>query len=797
MKKQVEKNNKLTNSEGFNLTKFIKKQELFVLGLLFIFLAFAFIIPNFWGIMPLNYSPFTSMYLEEFDKDVYLNEQFCFDLVLDIQGQPVFRNNLVIFANDSVLDFQKVFFSDENYYSRVVNYNYCFDENVLSNGNNTIKAMLGTEKVFFNIEKKQGIRKETTFLMDFKDVNNEGVSFSLLLENFDKFEPISIFVNGELDHKVYPVEGRNNFIEKLSFDEGNNLITLQFRDKEISKEYFHTAPVTINPFLGLILFLIGFFVFVGFVFSEEDYIRKFALSFTSLFVLLIAISFALNVLNFLSLVSFFALYIVSILIIAFVFRHNFKLTELNLSFLSHLKNPLLFLIIFAAIALPLVFNVFTVSNYSYWNVYYERQSASLAENFSLPLEDEISYFGRPLAFIPGYFFFDASISWLFGLDGAILFGLLLCLANLFFLITLFSFCKAFNFSMNKAALFYIFMWMENFVRGALFVSPRHAFSLGLFLIAMMLLLEYRKKILAGLTIAFCGFVQTPLLVAFPILYLIIAKKIKWKELIFVMAIAVVTFLILYLPNFLNFGMLSQADKGAWGYLINYDLLNIFLDLGPLLVFFVLFILPDILRKDFKWTSYRIKLLVFAIIGLLFQLFVSYRWNIFNTINIALFLVIALPEKVVSQKYFLRLFAILILLIGLVMSAGINLSQITNYQTTALDFINENSSTNDRLLNDPLFGHSLAFFTQRPIMSDLAVEYAPQSQLDETYNFLEDSNYEVLKKYDIKWTYSQSLVVNTQAFGSKVLDDFLEFEKIDKVFTNSFFYVHWVGNNLDE
>jgi hypothetical protein len=788
---------KTKESANERVKAIIKTQEFLVIMLLFIFLSLAIIIPNYWGSFPLNRNPFTSMYFDDYDKVVYDNEDFCFSFDLDIQSQPIFRNNIAILINNEVQEFEKVFFSDKNYVSRIVSYNYCYDSNLLVPGNNKVTAMLGTEKLFFNIERKEGQRKETNFLFDVKDINSEGIAFNFTIENFNRFEPIEIYLNGELEKKVYPVEGRNNFFEKINYSEGENVITLKFRDEKVSEKFTPTIQTKMNPFLGLVLFLVGIFVFSFMVFSEEDYFRKLALSFASLFVFLISIAFLLNALSILSLTSFISLYIISLIVLAIVFRNKLDFNKIDLSFLNELKNPLIFLVLFAAIALPLFFNVFTVSNYSYWNVYYERQANELSENFSLPIMDETSYFGRPMAFIPGYFFFDASISWLFGLNETALFGILLVLGNLFFLLALFAFSKSFNFSLTKAALFYIFMWMENFIRGALFVSPRHAISLALFLIAMMLLIEHRKKILSGIIIGFCGFVQAPLLVAFPILYLIITKKIKLKKMLPVLIIGAITFAILFIPNLLNFGMLSQAEKSTWGYLINYDLLNVFLDLGPLLVFFVLFILPDIIKKNFKWTTYKTKLFIFAILGILFQLFVSYRWNIFNTINISLFLLFALPESTINKKSFLRLFAILILLVGLVMSSGINLSQITNYQTTAFDFVLENGSSQDRVLNDPLFGHSLAFFTDKPIMADLAVEYAPEGQLFDTYNFLEDKNYLVIKEYSIEWVVNQSLVVNTQAFGSVIQPDFVEFDKLDKVFTNSFFYVHWVGNNLEE
>ncbi|MBT4870529.1 MAG: hypothetical protein HON47_03080, partial [Candidatus Diapherotrites archaeon] len=64
---------------------------------------------------------------------------------------------------------------------------------------------------------------------------------------------------------------------------------------------------------------------------------------------------------------------------------------------------------------------------------------------------------------------------------------------------------------------------------------------------------------------------------------------------------------------------------------------------------------------------------------------------------------------------------------------------------------------------------------------------------DSYNFLEDKNYAVLKKYDISWTVNQSYMINRKAFGNKLVNDPIEFEKLDKVFANNLIYIHWVGD----
>ena len=56
------------------------------------------------------------------------------------------------------------------------------------------------------------------------------------------------------------------------------------------------------------------------------------------------------------------------------------------------------------------------------------------------------------------------------------------------------FGESIGFSKNKSAILYVLLWMENFIRTGLIISPRHAFSFGLFIVALALVLKNHSKL---------------------------------------------------------------------------------------------------------------------------------------------------------------------------------------------------------------------------------------------------------------------------------------------------------------
>ena len=780
-----------------NLKDMLKSREFTLLYLFLIFIILALVFSSFWGVLRYNELSSTNVFFENFDRKVTQGSDFCFKFIVETENMIKASPMLGIYINDVLIDQNKIYLvGEKDFFGRGYSHfekDTCYSSALLNNGNNVVKINFGEKEIFFNVEKVDSFQKEEFALTDLNITNGGVVSFSILFNNVHAYEPVEIFVNGVLDHKVYPVQGENNFIENVDLTEGKNSILVKFRDTTLEGEVEFIPAQRMDFYAGLILFIFGFFIMVFFVYAKEDFVYKIALSIMSLLSLMIAIGFALNLVGMLSLFSFITIFIIALIVLLAFYRKNFSFTKLKRKEITDFSHPFFMLIFVGVVIVTLAFNVFTVTNYSYWNTYYERQSDGLIQNFSQQNFDELSYLGRDVGFIPGYFFLEAGVAWIFGIDGVALFAVVFAIANVLFIFALFALGKSLGFSKNRIPIFYFLLWAENFIRASLIVSPRHALSLSFFLIAMALLIANRKKVASGISLGFAAFIQTPVFAAFPFLYFIISRKINLRDLLKVLIIAAVIFVIFVLPIFLNLGMLSQAEKSNWGYLLSYTPVALFMDIGPLLIFFLLFTVFDIFKKDFEWDFYKAKLLIASIIGLIFLMFISARWNIFCTIGLAVFIVLAIPEKSLKNKHFVRLLAVLILLFALLTATGIHTSQISNAQLSPFNYLGEFSSSQENVLADPMFGHDIAFFSERKVLADLAVEYAPEEKLVDSFNFLVDKDYSVLTKYDIRWVLNQNHYINREAAGGIYSETPVEFDKLDKVYTNDLMYIHWVGD----
>ena len=215
----------------------------------------------------------------------------------------------------------------------------------------------------------------------------------------------------------------------------------------------------------------------------------------------------------------------------------------------------------------------------------------------------------------------------------------------------------------------------------------------------------------------------------------------------------------------------------------------FSDLGPLIIFFLVFHLISLLKKEVAFDSYSKKLCIAAILGLLFQFFISYRWNVYNAVNIAVLLVYWFPDEAILNKHVSRILATTFLLAAALITVWTGAYSLSTYQQGPLGFLKENTSSEARILSDPLFSHSIEYVSQRKVMADLAVEYADEKMLLDSYTFLEKKDYSILKEYGIDYVVNQSDMVNRNAFKNERLKTTLEFDGINKIYDNDFIFIH--------
>ncbi|MBI2530581.1 MAG: hypothetical protein HYW05_05580 [Candidatus Diapherotrites archaeon] len=544
-----------------------------------------------------------------------------------------------------------------------------------------------------------------------------------------------------------------------------------------------------NP-LGLLLIALSVAVFALFVFSSRGLLEKFALSLAFSTILVMAIAFALSLLLAFNAFNFAVSFLIANAAIAVAFAKKLKLNYARLNFRDLYALEVLAIVFIIAGAL--FFNVFTQNHLSYWTSFYERESELVASAHGIPLSDPLSYLGeKPFGFMSGYFFINSGFSFLTGLEGAGNFALLSAFAKIFFLISALFFFSAIFPQRNKRILAFILTCFAAFMLADLMFNVRHVFSYALFLLGIGMLIKNRGFALPGILIGFAAFVQTPLLIMFPLAYWMVCSKPRIRALAKSFAIACAFALALFAPVLLNAGIPSQARPEKWGYLTGMPLYGILIDLLALIVFFLLFFAPDAIKKQLALNAYSKKLAIAVVIGVLIELFISYRFNIITAILFASFLAEIFPEdklkEIFTQRALCALFALGIA-VALIVIAGFSAPiQATN----AAGFLAEFTAQDSSVLSDQQLGHTITYFGRRKVLADLAVEYAPQEKLDDAARFLRTKDYSILEKYGIDYIFAPAKWLNENVIETRYLHEPLEFDALDKIYANEEFFIHRV------
>jgi len=763
--------------------KFSIEAKFLVLLLVCGFLAVFF--TQYWHSAPAVISGNTGIALIEYPQKAYADENACFTMEFLFSSNNL-QTSVHVEAKSS-----QILVSETEAVKQGKNSmqkTYCFSSEKLEDGNNLVEITAVSTNIFFHVKKESFARPLTQEpVLEINSIEKDTINFSVSGFDAGRIEPIQIFVNGKLDHRVFPKKKEQAFSEKISLAQGANNIEIRLGSVSKTENTQFLGQNSMPIFLGIPLLIIAFAVFAFFVFSRHNFFEKFALSFASVFALAILLGFIFGYLKLLNIFSFLFSFIAVLLILAFYFRKNFSQSFESLNF-RH-ANIIFVLAILFFFTVPLFFQFFTSTHITYWNGFYERSSAAISQNFEIPTEDSLSYFGRGFSAVPGYFFLNAGISWITGLSSVHIYALLLLLSGVFFFLAGMFFASSLNLSKNKSALFMLFICLEGFFVSAIGYSPRHVLAFGFFLLGLALLIKHKNWVISSFFLGIMAFIQAPLLVFFPVFYLIVSPKIEWKKLVKTIIGAGIIFGILFLPNILQYGMLSQAQSQEWGYLINYSPYYLFIDIVALLVFFVLFFAPEFARKTLPLTSHNKKLLLGFAFGLILQLTVIYRWNILTTVNLALLIAIFFPDKSLLDRVAARLLAIILLISFGFMLYSMTFVNVHELVLQPMDFLKENSSTNSRILSDPMYGHSVAFIAQRPVLADLQVEYADEQKLLDAYAFLEEKDYGVIPKYDIDYTVNQVDFVHRRAIGEQRVYGIIEFKKFDKIFSNGFIFIH--------
>ncbi|MCX6801839.1 MAG: hypothetical protein NT067_01870 [Candidatus Diapherotrites archaeon] len=660
---------------------------------------------------------------------------------------------------------------------------------------NLVEIFIGKEKLFYSLE-KAGIIAEGRPVVAIEDITvlNGGkaeVRFNIKGMPGHKVAPVEIFVNGKSDHRIYPEKAAEEFSEKIGLREGANSVKISVLGASAEAGIPYEKPFTLPLFAGIFIVAFAFFVLNSFLFPKKGIIEGSALSLAGLAALFIANGFILNILSALDTVSFTAVLLAELALAAFFFRKNFSPKRLEIKKISFSLIEIILVLFFVFLTLFLQF--FAPSHQTAWSVYYERQANAVAENFGIPAMDELSYLGRPFSFVPGYFLFEGAIYWLTGSLGTQMFAVTTAFLNLFLLLSALFLASRLGLKRNQAALFLIFLSMSTFVFTTFTLTPRHGIALAFLFVSLGLLLGKEKWWHSSIFLAAGLAVQMPLAAFYPFLAFFMMGKFDWKKTAKALAGGIALFFP-FLALMLFFGGVpSQAMPRIWGYLIPIPAAGLFMNPGMLFLFFCLFALFEAFQHfsgKGEWDSLRKKLLLGAIASCLLQVFASSRMDLAAAVLIAAFLAYSLQkyEKELSNFAFF-LFG-LILLFGLFVAMAVTPYYIYSQQANdALLALKENSSTSDRVLCDPYYGHKIAFESARITLADLMVEYADSEKLSDSYRFLDSGDNSILEKYGISLIFAENHAIYRSATETEMIAEPIEFKAMDKVFTNSLISIH--------
>lgn len=731
----------------------------------------------------------TGLSLVEFDKQVSEGKEACFLLQVNSNFKREMLQNFTVIANNSVVLRKKIDVSKNPSLKE------CVPAGLLSEKDNFVELLFDNDKLFFHVEKVPVIAEEKPELA-LSDAGNESVGITITGNNDSKYFPVSVFVNGKLDHSFYFSGETFSGVEKISLAEGNNAVKVVFQgiEKEISIE--KPAEFRMIPVLGLLIIAFLLCVLAFLVFLENSFFEKLAFSVLSLFAIICLVVFLLNLSGFLSAFNFCVVIAVIAIALVFFFRQNFgkkdRAIEINLAEKIKQVSPLLILLLCVIIFSSFMLNLFTPSYFGIWTSFYERQSRTIMETQAIPTIDPYSFLGtKPFGYMSGYFFANPGISWLTGLDTQQSYAIIMILAQLALLCASYLFFSSFGIG-KKACVGVLATMFGGFLFSDFSFNIRHVISYS-FLFLGMYLLRKQRGVASGIALGFGTFFQTPICIMYLLMLpVIVTKKESLREIAKAVVVGALIAGIFFAPTLISSGLPSQAKYNVWGYFWSIPLYGFMLDYYPLLVLTGLFILPFLLLKKIRLEKYHFRILVFLLLFLAVQLAISYRINIVATITFALLIALLFPGGFLKERlneyslaaFFAVAFAVLFIVI-------LAFYPVVPAVSNGYLFVKNSTSTNSNVLNEPYLGHSFIYFTERKSSSDLAVEYANSAMIDDSYSFLKEQDKAILEKYNIDYVVNRSVFLDEKPVGDNLYSRLLEFEFLDKVYSNGLLYVHWV------
>jgi len=756
-----------------------------VLGIALV-LGIAWQLSFYWGSLSADVGQ-KEVFFTSFDKETALGEENCFSF--ETRSSYIEKNlaSYYAMANGKVFSKGKLDLSNDNTISE------CIAPELLALGDNFVEVHVRDNRIFYhaNVVEALAVEKPAIAL----EYKGRGIA-GLKVENAGKgYEPAYIYVNGKLDHLVYPTGKLFESDEKVSLQEGSNTIRVEFKGIAAEAAAEKEQGFAMHPALGVLLVAAMLAALFFMVFAEYPLLEKIAYSVLSFFAIVIAEFFVLEIMGVLSSFNFVVVFAATTIAIIIGFRKRLGAAGIDKGrVLEKVKNisPMLLLLLGLLVFSSFFFNFFTQSHYSVWTSFYERQSMAIAGTGEIPFTDEYSFLGtKPFGYMSGYFFVNPAVSWLLGVGTQQAFAAIMVVAQLGLVAAGLLLFRSFGFKGSRSYLALLAFMMSGFVFADFSFNIRHVISYA-FLFLSVYLVRKEKPVSAALMLAFGTFVQTPVfLMFFAMLPIALTKRTQVKAALKTASIAALVALVFFAPTLLKYGIPTQAKHNVWGYMWSIPLYGFFLDYIALVVMIGVFILPFIALKRTKINRFSARVLAFLVLFVAIQLFVSYRINIVASFAFAMFVALLFPKQLLEKRvleYCLGvLFAVTFALMFLITIA---FYPAPMQMQSSFAFIKENTSTAANFLNEPYLGHTFIFLAQRKSSADLAVEYANAEMIENSFEFIKTGNQSILEKYEIDYVVNRSIFLDEKPVGSNLWHEMLEYEELDKIYANNLFFVHW-------
>ncbi|MFH1470311.1 MAG: hypothetical protein ABIF01_01035, partial [Candidatus Micrarchaeota archaeon] len=259
-------------------------------------------------------------------------------------------------------------------------------------------------------------------------------------------------------------------------------------------------------------------------------------------------------------------------------------------------------------------------------------------------------------------------------------------------------------------------------------------------------------------------------------------RFNWKETLVPPALAVVISLVFYLPIFLKSGLPYEIVPDRWGYFFTYGLNGMhfeFLLILPLIPLGV----AAILKKGFRVPALAVAF--FALVNAL----LFYRVNVILTVLFAGLFPLAFEKELRDKKN--------LVLVSLFLSANILITPFIHSGTTdwctwgvandmcvsPMEYLGAHTSTNERVVIGPMYGHLETYVGKRPVLADLYVEYADLKKFEAEDTFAQSGDLSLAREYDISIAVEDETVWPPRPGRKNV-----SIEDGDRTYDNGFFHI---------